>query len=437
MSWMLNLLYLCAVILATPWLLYRRWRLGKRFGSVSQKLWGDLQRRDPERPCVWLHAVSVGEVVQLQSIVSAISARWPHLEILITTTTTTGYEVACRQFPQHTVAYWPLDFSWAVQRALRQLRPTAVVLVELELWPNFLRCARQCNVPVVVINGRISDRSFPAYQRLAWLWRRWLPQLHFVAAQNETYAARFRALGVPDDKLAVTGSIKFDRVETNRHNPRTEQLRQAFGISPSDRVFIAGSTQDPEEALALEAWQQLREEFSDLRLVLVPRHKERFESVAQLVLDRQLPLLRRSTGTLEGSITHQPPVLLLDTLGELGACWGLAEIAFVGGSLTRRGGQNMIEPAGYGAAILFGPHTQNFRDVVDQLRHAEAAQVVPTPEALFSQVRELLTNRDQAAEMGCRAQQLVLSQRGATQRTLDILAEVLDPAADQAVTRAA
>lgn len=425
MNWFLNLLYLSLGGLVSPWLLYRRWRLGKRLGDLRHKFRGDLRRAHPDRPCVWLHAVSVGEVVQLQSVVQTLLTQYPGCELVITTTTTTGYEVACKQFSQHTVAYWPWDFSWAVARALRQLRPSAVLLVELEVWPNFLRAAARSGIPVAIINGRISDRSFGTYRQTAWLWRRLLPQLSFVAAQNETYAARFRALGVPDQKLHVTGSIKFDRVQTDRDNPQTATLRTVFRLQPGERVFIAGSTQDPEEVLAMTAYRELRTEFPTLRLILVPRHKERFEEVAQRVLEASLPLLRRSRGIVEGESAAQPPVLLLDTLGELGACWGLAEIAFVGGSLTRRGGQNMIEPAGYGAAVLFGPHTQNFRDVVEQLLAAEAARVVAEPADLVRQVRAILRDPPAGRLLGQRAQALVTTQRGATQRTVDLVLGIL------------
>ena len=230
----------------------------------------------------------------------------------------------------------------------------------------------------------------------------------------------------------MTGSVKFDYVETRRDNPRTAELRQAFGIAHDETVFIAGSTQAPEEQYALETWLQLREEFPALRLILVPRHQERFEEVARLVQSRGLPLLRRTATRNETTAAGEPrdgerPVLLLDTLGELSACWGLADVAFVGGSLTSRGGQNMIEPAGYAAAVMFGPETRNFRDVVELLMQAAAARVVHSPAELTEAVAEDLRSPHLAGARGLRAQRLVLAQRGATRRTADLILSRLLP----------
>jgi len=222
--------------------------------------------------------------------------------------------------------------------------------------------------------------------------------------------------------MHVTGSIKFDRVTTDRTNPRTEELRQFFGITPTERVFIAGSTQAPEENAAIDAYLASRKAHPNLRLIIVPRHKERFEEVARLIGSRGLPLLRRSDrSTAKIERGSDPPVLLLDTLGELAACWGLADVAFVGGSLGNRGGQNMIEPAGYGAALLFGPNTQNFRDVVELLLADQAARVVRDAADLTKALGECLADPDGARKAGSRAQKRVLAQQGATARTVELL----------------
>lgn len=430
----LDVLYALALVAAVPWLLYRRCVQGKRVAGFWDKLTGRVPRRAPERPCVWFHAVSVGEVLQLQTLVAEFAARHPDFEMLITASTATGAEVARQKFAQHTVAYWPFDFSWAVSRALRTVRPTLVALVELELWPNFLAAARRQSVPVVVVNGRITERSARGYRRLRPLAVRMLRSLAAIAVQNEEYAERFAALGAPRDRLTTTGNIKFDRLQTDRRNSLTQGLRQSFGIAADDLVFIAGSTQAPEEEFALDAWLALRAEFPQWRLVLVPRHKERFEEVARLVASRGLPLLRR-TQTLaapppsEPVATAEPAVCLLDTLGELAACWGLADIAFVGGSLTRRGGQNMIEPAAYGAAVLFGPNTWNFRDVVEALRGRDAAIVVHDAEELQDAVRRLAADESERRRLGETARDFVLAQRGAAARTLACLEAQLPAAA--------
>jgi len=278
---------------------------------------------------------------------------------------------------------------------------------------------------LALINGRVSAKSFRGYRRVQLLLRNLLQRFALLAAQNEEYADRLLSLGAPRDRLHVTGSIKFDGVQFDRNNSKTTELRDFFGILPNERVFIAGSTQAPEEEIALDTWQTLRQEFPDLRLILVPRHKERFEEVAQLVLARNLSLRRRSTAingttssTTSGSLSD---VLLLDTLGELGACWGLADIAFVGGSLTQRGGQNMLEPSAFGAAVLFGPNTWNFRDIVEQLLSRHAAQVVRNGDEMTETVRALLKDPNSAHEFGQRAKSFLATQQGATGRTIRLL----------------
>ena len=350
-GWLLNGIYLLILAAVAPILVYRRLAHGKYARGWREKLTGRVYRQHPERPCLWFHAVSVGEVMQLQRVIEDAHQRFPSAELFISVTTETGYDVAKSKYPNHTVSFFPLDFTWAVGRALSEIRPDVIVLVELELWPNFIFAAHRQKIPLVLINGRIGAKSYRGYARIKPLMRRLLSCFDVLAVQNETYAERLRSLGAPTDRVIVTGNIKFDRVETDRANQKTCSLRKSFRLAESDLVFIAGSTQDPEEVYALDAWTALRAEFPQLRLILVPRHKERFSDVATLVSNRRIPLVCRSK-TVPGSAespdsTAQPalvsaddnsPVLLLDTLGELAACWGLADIAFVGGSLTKRGG---------------------------------------------------------------------------------------------------
>lgn len=433
-AWLLNLAYLVLLMAVSPVIVYRMIVLGKYRRGWGEKLFGLVPIRESSAPCVWLHAVSVGEVLQLQPLLDALSARHAEWELVISTTTATGFDVARTRYPDRQVIYFPLDFSWAVNAALARVRPSAIALVELELWPNFVNAAAERGIPIALVNGRISERSYRGYRRIRPLMRRMLKRIDVLAVQSEAYAARLVELGADPARIHVTGSIKFDRVETDRANPRTAELRRLFGLKDAEPVFIAGSTQDPEERLALESYLALRAQVPDLRLILVPRHKERFDDVARLVADEfKLPLLRRSrlpahagdSGSEGTTSRTQPPVLLLDTLGELSTCWGLATIAFVGGSLTQRGGQNMIEPAGFGAAVLFGPNTWNFKDVVELLLSQDAAQVVRTPGELTAQLEELLLNPARRDELGSRARRLVTAQRGATARTADLLVQML------------
>lgn len=449
MPWLLNIIYACVIAIAAPYLLYQRLRWGKYCTGWNEKLFGRVPDLPSAAERVWLHAVSVGEVLLLRGLIAEYRRRRPHAEIVLSTTTVTGFDVAKKQYPDFVVCYCPLDFSWAVRRAIVRLKPTALVLAELELWPNLILASSRAGVRLAITNGRLSEKSFRGYRKLKPLVRWLLRKFDAIAVQNEEYATRFRTLGAMSETVVMTGSVKYDGVETDRRNPRTLEMRTSFRISDDELVFIAGSTQEPEEAHALDTWQALRQDFPRLRLILVPRHKERFEDVARLVEGRGIPLIRRSkvggqtsevggqrsdvTGSLNSQLStlNAQPVLLLDTLGELGACWGLADIAFVGGSLTNRGGQNMIEPAAYGAAVLFGPNTRNFRESVQLLLAAEAACVVQHASELTDMVRKLAADQSLRAAMGQRAQTAVAAHRGATERTLEVLIPALSDSPHQ------
>jgi len=428
LSYILNLAYGLLLAVVSPLICYRVLVLKKYRSGWEQKFLGSLPVRESQRPCLWLHAVSVGEVLQLPPLIRALETKIPGVEIVITTTTHTGFAVAQEKIPDHAICYFPLDFSWAVQRALQRVRPTAVILVEMELWPNFVMAADQLQIPVSIINARLSEKSFRGYRRIRKLIGPMLNRLHFIATQTETYAKRFQELKGNAERIHVTGSIKFDGIEVDRDNSLTEELRTTFHLNASQPILVAGSTQAPEERLALEVYLEARNRFPDLRLILVPRHQERFEEVAGIVKSFGLSLIRRSeqrdknlSDVLPFFNVLKPAVCLLDTLGELKACWGLADFAFVGGSLTRRGGQNMIEPAGYGAALMFGPNTWNFKDVADALIQHDAATVVQDQADLLNTIIDWLTDPQSAQRQGARAQNFVLNQRGATSRTLELI----------------
>jgi len=302
------------------------------------------------------------------------------------------------------------------------------VLAEGEVWPNFLVAAGQYAIPVAVVNGRMSPRS---YRRYRWLRALVGPLLHRVAlyaVQNEAYAANFRSLGTRAERVHVTGSVKYDGVTGDRQNPKTKELAGLLGIRPQDLVWVAGSTQAPEEEIVLEVYRRAASEHANLRLIVVPRQRDRFGEVAGILKRSGLSFVQRSALSLPAA--QSPPVILVDTIGELGAIWGLADVAFVGGSLDgQRGGQNMIEPAAYGAAVVFGPHVWNFRDTVDRLLHAGAAIQVGTPVELETAVRRLLQDKAERDRLGVAARQLVSLQQGATERTIDLLDTLIASAA--------
>ncbi|MGD9720311.1 MAG: 3-deoxy-D-manno-octulosonic acid transferase [Pirellulales bacterium] len=420
MRYLFNLLYIALVIVALPWLLVAALRKGKYRTGWREKFWGLVPQRTSSAPCAWIHAVSLGEVSLIAPLVAELKRRHPDWQIAISTTTLTGHELACKRYAEHTVFYCPLDFSWAVRRAVGRLRPSLLILVELELWPNLIAAARAASAKVAVVNGRLSERSLRGYGRARWLVRPLLRQLDLVAAQNEPYAERFGVLGAQRGAVHVTGSLKFDGAQTDRGNPLTTKLRGLAGFGPHDVVFLAGSTQDPEEQLAVDAYRQLAAAHPELRLVLVPRHPDRFDEVARLLAASGLAWQRRT------ALDASPPqaaarVLLVDRVGELAAWWGTAHIAYVGGSMGSRQGQNMIEPAAYGAAVSFGPMTRNFKDVVAALLAADAAVVVRDGPELTAFVRRALTEPQFADALGANARRVVAAQLGATARTVDLL----------------
>jgi len=432
----LNIIYLLLVLAALPMVVWKRVRTGKYRIGLKQKLFGTLPvtpKRDAPR--VWLHAVSVGEVLQLRQIVERLLQSRPDVQILISTTTETGYAVAREKFPGCEVTFFPLDFSWSVREALQRVQPDLIVLVELELWPNFIFEAARRQIPLALINGRLSARSYRGYSRLRPLVQRLLSSFSVIGVQTEEYLERFVSLGANPGTTIETGSIKFDGVSTNTVNPETDRLRAWIGVKAGTPVFVAGSTQAPEEEYAIQSYQQLLKTFPTLRLCLVPRHPERGYEIVELIQRYGFSVQQRSSNSLhstpESSHEGNPVVALLDTVGELGACWGLADVAFVGGSFSNRGGQNMLEPSAFGAAVCFGPNTWNFKQIVELLLSREAARQVRSQQEMQEFVLQMLSEPDVAVAMGTRARQLVLSQQGATDRTIALLLEHLPESAPE------
>lgn len=424
---LLDLIYCVALLLLSPWLIYRAWRTGRYRQGFGSRFLG-RHGMTGLRGCVWFHGVSVGEVHLLRQVVAEFRGRFPHHQCVISTSTDTGYAEARRCFPDLEVFRFPFDFSWAVRRSLDELQPALVVLAEGDLWPNLLLAARSRAIPVMVINGRMSPRSFRRYRMLGFLTRRLFGLVDLFAVQGEDYREHYIQLGVDPGRVRVTGSIKYDGVQGRRDNPETERLRKHFAISPTALVWVVGSTQSPEEEIAIRIFQQLKKVHAALRLLIVPRHPERFAEVAAILDGSSIPFVRRSQ-IVEG--TGDASVILVDTVGELRAIWGLADIAFVGGSLDgHRGGQNMLEPAGYGAAVLFGPHIWNFREPAARLQEEGAAVMVHNEEELARAVCELLRDADKRTRMGERAREHVLAHQGATARTIDEIAVILEGQAE-------
>ncbi len=424
----LDLGYLVVALLALPWVAWRKVSGGRPVAAPWIRFTGGispLPRATAAR--IWMHGVSVGEVQLLSGLAEEMRRQAADagraIDCVISSSTTTGLDVAASRFGADRTFPCPLDFSWAIHRVLDRVRPEMLVLGELELWPNLLAAVHARGIPIVVVNARMSERSFRGYRRIGPLVRRMLGRTSLVIARSHADADRFTALGAPT--VVTAGSMKFDGVRGDRHDPDVLRLRRVAGIPDDAIVFLAGSTQAPEEQLAIDTFRELATAYPRLRLVVVPRHVERTAEITAILQSTGMPWRQRSR---LGANAADPAarILLVDTTGELGWWWGTATIAFVGGSLDgRRGGQNMIEPAAYGAAVAFGPHTRNFRDEVRLLLEAGAAEVVHSGDELTAFVRRCLEDRDFAVDRGRRAAALVASQRGSRAATAALLLDRL------------
>jgi 3-deoxy-D-manno-octulosonic-acid transferase len=408
-----------AVVLATPWWLARMLAQGKYRAGLGERLGRVPERLGPAAGCIWVHAVSVGEVLAVSSLVEGLRKRFPERRVVVSTTTATGQKLARERFGAENVFYYPADFAFAIRPYLRTLRPSLVVLAESEFWPNFLRLARREGARSAVVNARVSDRSLPRYLRLRAPWRRVLGGLDLFLAQSQEDARRLVAIGAPQARVSVGGNLKFD-VAPPESLPAVEMLRRI--LEPATAVVVCGSTAEDEEPIVLQAFATVLEKHPRAVLILAPRRPERFDAVAELIAASGLKFWRRSQ--LAGGESLSGGVVLLDTIGELAALYSLASIAFVGGSLVPRGGHNILEPAQFGVATLVGPHTENFRDIISIFERADAVRVAP-PEQFAGELLRLLDDPAARAELGGRAAAVVREHRGATERTLNQLEKLL------------
>ena len=421
-----NLIYAFALCLASPLIAYRVIRHGRYRRGITEKLWGISPSRGRQLrghgQCIWIHAVSVGEVNLLGGLIDKMKQADPEVTIAISTSTDTGFDLACTKFGPDHVFFCPLDFTWAVRRTLKRLRPSQLVLAELELWPNLIRAAVRQRIPVRVVNARLSQRSASRYIKYSGLTRATFGRLAWVGCQDESCRDRFARCGVPADRLQVTGSIKFDDAPSSRETPEVQSRVQWAGADPWHRIWIAGSTGPGEELMVIHIYNHLRVDFPELRLILVPRHRERFDEVSSIAQSSGLKVCRRSTDpSMFDDGWENDTVVLVDTIGELRYWWGVGQIATVGGSFGDRGGQNMLEPAGYGNAVSFGPNTRNFKQIAEQLIENDGAVRTATASELTRFVRRCLTDIPAADSLGRAAREVIARHRGATERTVQAL----------------
>jgi 3-deoxy-D-manno-octulosonic-acid transferase len=397
--------------------------------------------RDPARPAVMIHAVSLGEINATQSLVSMLKQANPVPHIIISTTTETGYARARQLYggmASLTVIRYPLDFSSAVDRVLDGLRPDVVVLMELEVWPNFLRACERRDIPVVLVNGRLTTSSHRRYRMIRPVAAGMFRRLAGICVQDETYANRFIDLGASPGRVLVTGTMKFDTALVADRVGGDDELATAVGLFPgAEPIWVCGSTGPGEEAIVLRAYRQLLARHSRLRLAIIPRKPERFDEVAELIESMRFRCVRRSrtigpmtTPVLTPGGQAVPPVVLGDTMGELRKFYSLADVVFVGRTLVdlgpRQHGSDMIEPAALAKPVIVGPHTGNFAEVMTKLRAADAVMEVADEQSLAQTVSVLLYSPEQATPMGKRAQQVVIKEKGATLRHAEVIVGLLN-----------
>ncbi len=427
-----SLLLTLGFLVLLPRFLVDALRHGKYVAGFRERLGGHSRIDSGGQPVVWIHCVSVGESQAARPLVRGIQERFPDHVLVISTTTLTGQTLARELFKAEAakVFYFPFDWRWTVRRALTAINPSVVLIMETELWPGFLRECYKRQIPVALVNGRISHQSFRRYKWVSGFVSRVLECLSIGIMQTEADAERIRALGLPAGKVFISGNLKFDAGTMPSSNSVAGELQQRFNMARGEPLILAASTHAREERVVLEAFQRLRTGSTQkVRLLLAPRHPERFADVAALLDSSGLIWARRSNPS--SPIDQTCDAILLDTIGELPAIYSLATLVFVGGSIANNGGHNILEPAAVGAAIVTGAHTHNFADIVTVFAKGQAIIQLPflsdgqADSALEDVFRELLTDEQRRRELGRRAKQLIEQNQGATERTMDLLGSLL------------
>jgi 3-deoxy-D-manno-octulosonic-acid transferase len=428
-----SLLLTLGLVILLPRFAVDALRAGKYVTGLRERLGHVGLENDRARPLIWLHCVSVGETEAAKPLVKALSERFPLHRLAISTTTVTGQQVARRAFPDAaTIFYFPLDLTRIVRRVLRILRPSAVLIMETELWPNLLRECQRQSIPVALLNGRISENSFQRYLWIRGFMRRVLGNISVAIMQSQTDAERILELGIPADRVLTHGNIKFDGAElSNADASLADSFRDRFAFSPAQKITVAASTHDPEEAIVIEAFRRLIEskKVNSVRLIIAPRHPERFAEIARQIETSGLKWTRRSAA--EADSDRFADVILLDSIGELRAVFALADVAFVGGSIAQRGGHNVLEPASQGVCTVTGPHMNNFTAITNALLEEDA--IVQLPEVpledaggvLASTLQDLLESGDRRRQIGARARTVCDRNRGATEKTIRTISHLL------------
>jgi 3-deoxy-D-manno-octulosonic-acid transferase len=430
-----SLLLTLGMIVLLPRFAIDALRAGKYVTGFRQRLGRLPALPNSDQPLLWLHCVSVGETEAARPLVKGLREQFPNHRLAISTTTVTGQHVAARAFADDACAifYFPIDWAWTVRRVLRTLRPAAVLIMETELWPNLLRECRRQSIPLALLNARISQNSFRRYLWIRGFMRRVLGDLSVAIMQSEPDADRIRHLGLPADRLLMHGSLKFDSAKPAVEDESlADRFRARFGLYSNQKIIVAASTHAPEESIVIEAFRRLMrsEESDSVRLIIAPRHPERFEEVGKQLDASGLKWCRRSEA--ESNADRTADAILLDTIGELRAAYALADIAFVGGSIAMRGGHNVLEPAAQGVCVVTGAHMNNFAAITNALLEQNAIVQLPNvrseeaPAMLASTLRSLLADAERRQQLSSRALAVCEQNRGATKRTIEAIARLVD-----------
>lgn len=424
-----SLLLSLGLLVLIPHFLYQALAHGKYLEGLRQRL-GSLSPITGPRPLIWLHCVSVGETQAARPLVERLKREFPDHALVVSTITRTGQKLAADVFSRQAdaVFYFPFDWRWSVRRALRAINPSLVLLMETELWPNFLRECKKREIPVALVNGRISQQSYRRYSSVKFFLRRVLESVDVAVMQSEADAGRLQDLGMRTDRIRTAGNLKFDAGSVSSSGEKTAEIRERFGLETGAPLVLAASTHAPEEKIILDSFTKIRAS-QPVRLMLAPRHPERFAEVASLIESSGMTWARRTN--VPDAADANADVILLDTIGELPATYSLATIVFVGGSIVDRGGHNVLEPAAAGVPVVTGAHTHNFHAIVNLLNEADAIVQLPPVESdaaaeeLAKVLNELLANAARRNELAARAKQLIATNQGAADRTIKIITPLL------------
>ena len=412
----------------SPWLAYQAVRYRKYVGSLGQRLgYLPVSFNIDAESSIWIHAVSVGELLTARSLIAALRARHPGLRVFLSTTTMSAQELARRGgLDVDAVFYFPFDLAFVVRRTLDLVRPRLFLMMETEIWPNLLRECRRRGVKTAVVNGRLSGRSFPRYRLARGYFRHVLADIDRFCVQSDESARRFADIGAEADRITVTGSLKFDSLESQVGGPQArtkERVLRYFRFAATRPVVVAGSTMKGEETVVLRMFRRLKAAQPSAMLLLAPRHPERFDDVVRLAQQEGFRTERRNDLPIDTD--PRADVVVLDTIGELATVYQVGTVVFVGGSLVPSGGHNILEPAVYGRPVVFGPHMQNFAEIAAAFVANDAGVQVASDGEFEEQVLALMSDPVRRAKLGAAARALVEANRGAKDKTLAVLDALL------------